>query len=65
MSRRTPNQDKALVWYVGEHKLKPQLSTHPVYYFVDKNGNEQKVLMAHMMADWERMRLAKKKKVIT
>lgn len=38
MSNRTPNQEKALAWYCEKNDLIPQLSIHPVYYFLDKRG---------------------------
>jgi hypothetical protein len=62
-SSRTPNQEKALKWYVEKHHLTPQLSAHPVYYFVDKGtGKEKKVNISHIVADWERMRKVNKAK---
>jgi hypothetical protein len=40
-ARRTPTEDKALAWWCSKNNLVPQLSTHPVYYFVDKSTGEE------------------------
>lgn len=61
MPTRTPNQDKALKWFCEVNGLKPQLSSHPLYYFTDEDGNQQKHLMSHIMGDWERDRQEKKR----
>lgn len=59
--KRTPNQDKALGWYLEKHNLMPQLSTHPVYYFVDKDGNKSQDNIHNILGAWEKMRKQEKK----
>lgn len=63
MSSRTPNQEKALRWFVETNDLVPQLSTHPVDYFKDREGNERKEYISHIVMNWETERKAKKSKV--
>lgn len=61
MPSRTPTENKALAWYCEENNLIPQLSTHPTYYFRDREGNESRREIEHILADYNRMREAKRK----
>lgn len=40
MSILKPNDYKALAWWAKERGLRPQLSTPPIMYFKDKEGND-------------------------
>lgn len=57
---RTPNQNKALKWFCDKYRLKPQLSTHPTYYFRNENGDEVTHSIIHITAEWDRDRKTKK-----
>lgn len=56
MGRRTPNEEKALAWYCEVNDLIPQLSTHPICYFRDKDGNEVSARLEHIVMNWETSR---------
>lgn len=59
--KRTPNMEKALRWFCEEYDLIPQLSTHPIYYFKDKDGVEEKHNIFVIVGAWERMRKEEKR----
>jgi len=40
---------KAIAWWAEERGLKPQLSTPPIIYFKDKNGNEVSANIASLV----------------
>lgn len=61
MASRTPNENKALRWYVENNGLRPQLSSHPYYYFTDTAGEQKRVNILHIVADWERWRKDEKR----
>jgi len=62
MSSRTPNQEKALAWYCEKNNLRPQLSAHPVYYFLDKSDNESTRDIQHIVAEWKAQRKNEKRR---
>lgn len=49
MAKLTPKQQQALAWYVEEHGLIPQLSSHPVYRFTVRKDPDV-VRSAHIMS---------------
>lgn len=61
MTSRTPHEEKALAWYCQQTGLMPQLSTHPTYYFRDREGNETHREIEHIVADFKREKLANRK----
>lgn len=62
-SSRTPNQEKALKWYGEKYQLRPQLSAHPVYYFVEKSsGNHITRNILHITREWDDDRQASKRR---
>lgn len=56
MSSRTPTENKALAWYCEANNLIPQLSAHPVYFFRNRAGEESKILLEHIVQDYQRAR---------
>jgi hypothetical protein len=56
MSSRTPNQEKALAWFCQEKDYKPQLSTHPTYYFTTKTGKTVEHSITSIVLQWQKMR---------
>lgn len=40
MPNRTPTQDKALQWWADSNGLMLQMSTHPKYYFKNRETGE-------------------------
>lgn len=60
-SRMKPNQGKALAWYCEKNNLSPQLSTYPIMYFLDENGNEHKRHIEHLTREWEEWRKEQKR----
>jgi len=56
MSRRTPNEEEALAWYCKEKDLCPQLFSHPVYYFLNREGKEVKANIVHILSAWKKAR---------
>lgn len=61
MSRLTLNQGKALTWFCDEKSLKPQLSSHPTYFFTNKKGEEVTHNIHNIVASWNRMRKEQEK----
>lgn len=61
---RTPNQDKALKWYIDTNNLRVQLSAHPIYFFLDSKGNEQKRNIINIHMNWEEWHKNEKKRKI-
>lgn len=59
--KRSPLQDKAIAWFAEQNGLKPQMSAHPVYYFVDENGVEQHHNILNLVAQFERWRVENKR----
>lgn len=62
MRVRTPNQEKALKWYCEKNNLKPQLSSHPVYYFINEYGKQVTANIQSIVREWDDDRKAKKKR---
>lgn len=58
---RTVLQNRALAWYCKEHDVIPQLFTHPVYYFRDRQGNETSALLEHIVQNYQRSKKTKAK----
>lgn len=66
------NEYRAIDWYAKEHNLVPQLSAYPTIYFLNRETNEIKKIMAsHIVMDYmnfkkeaakERARLRKQEK---
>lgn len=53
--KRTLENDKALAWYIETYGLRLSLSTHPLYYFTDKETGEQKTeMMSTIMSLYRR-----------
>ena len=59
--RRSPNQDKALIWYIEANQLTPQLSAYPTYRFLDKDGVETNRHIFTITSDWKKWRKQEKK----
>lgn len=51
---RTLKQDRAISWYCQTNNFKPQLSTHPVYFFKDSEGNKIEVHLSVIVHEYER-----------
>lgn len=43
---------KAINWYLGEHDLKPQLSTPPIIYFTNKKGEQVKAELTGIHSEY-------------
>lgn len=57
MSRRTPNEEKALAWFCQTNDYVPQLSAHPIYFFKHrKSGKEIEKHISAIRREWERWR---------
>lgn len=54
MSSRTPNEEKALAWYCQEKGLIPQLSSHPIYNFIEKEtGKKSEEHIQNIVRGWQ------------
>lgn len=47
---RTPTEDKALAWFCKTRNLKLELSSHPTYYFTNKDtGKDETHQLNHIL----------------
>lgn len=58
--RRTPNEDRALAWYMKQNNLKPKLSAYPIYYFDNEAGEEESVNVVSLVPQFKAWRKEQK-----